>query len=68
MARPRKTTEETWYDCFADWEYADQAAALKVLEALHRQKRRNDRNIETAPESGISDSFEQFKHGSSERR
>ena len=37
MARPRKGTEEVWYDTFMEWSAEDQAAALKVLEALHRQ-------------------------------
>lgn len=37
MSRPRKGTEQTWYDTFMEWSADDQAAALKVLEALHRQ-------------------------------
>jgi len=55
MARPRRGTEETFYDTFADWEPEDQAAALKVLEALHRQKVRESRRrggepLELTPE------------------
>jgi len=40
MARRVRTVEETWYDLFADWDAEDQAAALRVLAALHRQKQR----------------------------
>jgi hypothetical protein len=36
MARPRRGTEEVFYDTFSDWDEADRAAALKVLETLHR--------------------------------
>lgn len=51
MARPRKGTEETFFDTFADWELADQAAALKVMEALHRQKLREERRNGTEAET-----------------
>lgn len=34
--RARKDIEAQWYDAFARWSHADRAAALKVLEALHR--------------------------------
>lgn len=36
MARPRRSTEETWYDEFSSWDELDRAAALKVLTHLHR--------------------------------
>ena len=46
--------EGRWYDVFADWTAADQAAALKVLEALHRQKLREERaRLEAAHDAGI---------------
>ena len=41
--RPRRGTEQVFFDTFADWTAADQAAALKVLEALHRQTERAER-------------------------
>ena len=41
MARPRKGTEEVFFDTFADWPADDQAAALRVLEQIHRQTKRN---------------------------
>lgn len=44
MARPRKGTEETWFDTFAEWDEADRAAALKVLDHLHRALIRAARN------------------------
>jgi hypothetical protein len=40
MSRPRRGTEQVWYDLFMDWDLTDQAVALKMLEELHRQKRR----------------------------
>ena len=40
MARPRKGTEEVFYDTFADWDAEDQRAALKVLEQIHRMTTR----------------------------
>ena len=47
MARPKRTTEQEWYDIFADADSADQDAMMRVLAELHRQKRRgkvgNDR-------------------------
>ncbi len=36
MPRPRKGTEEVFYDTFADFDLIDQAAALKVMQAIHR--------------------------------
>jgi hypothetical protein len=46
MGRPRKAPEDIWFDLFADWSADDQAAALKILAALHRQKLRS---VKTAP-------------------
>ena len=50
MARPRKTTEETWYDTFSSWELEDQAIALKVLDQIHRIAEREKRK--RGPEEG----------------
>ena len=36
MPRPRRTTGEAFYDVFADFTLEDQAAALKILEQIHR--------------------------------
>lgn len=36
MARPRRATIEVWYDIFSDMPIDDQAAALKILEQVHR--------------------------------
>ncbi len=36
MARPRRNTAEAFYDVFADFDIDDQAAALKILEQVHR--------------------------------
>lgn len=66
MPRPRRGTEEVFYDTFADWTAADQASALKVLEALHRQKVREERRSPVAEgiivtplfEGGKEDPFE----------
>lgn len=41
MSKPRRGTAEVFYDTFADWDVADQAQSLKVLEGIHRQANRN---------------------------
>ena len=43
MPRPKKSIEDTWYDCFNAWDADDQRAALKVLEQLHRVKLREEK-------------------------
>lgn len=43
MGRPRKPTEEVWFDQFTDMSAEEQSAAIKILEALHRQKLRTKR-------------------------
>jgi hypothetical protein len=40
MAKPRRTTEQEWFNVFMNWPLADQAAALVMLAELHRQARR----------------------------
>jgi hypothetical protein len=37
MARPRAINEDNWYDIFSDWDLEDQAAAIRVLQQIHRQ-------------------------------
>ena len=37
--RPR-TAEQEFYDIFADMDAADQAAALRIMTEIHRQRRR----------------------------
>jgi hypothetical protein len=51
MSRRRnRTIESEWYDVFADWELADQEAALRTLTELHRQAvRQAQRKREDAP-------------------
>ena len=36
MARPKRTTEEEWYDVFASWDETDQDVAIRVLEQMRR--------------------------------
>ena len=40
MARPRRSTEESFYDVFSDFDVEDQAIALIVLEQIHRLAKR----------------------------
>jgi hypothetical protein len=40
VARPRAINEDNWYDIFGDWDLEDQAAAIKVLQQIHRQLKR----------------------------
>ena len=52
MARPRRSTAEAFYDVFADFPLEDQAAALKILEQVHRlavRESKRERTPETAP-------------------
>jgi len=64
MARRARSAEEIWYDLFTDWDVNHQAAALWVLAALHRQKKR-ERDLKAgqmAPESvagGLNDLSEE---------
>lgn len=43
MARPKRTTEEEWYDVFASWDETDQDVAIRVLEQMRRQARRRSK-------------------------
>ena len=36
MPKPNRKTAEAFYDVFADFTLEDQAAALKILEQVHR--------------------------------
>lgn len=49
MPRPRKGTEEVFYDTFSDWPEDDRAAALRVLEAIHRTLCRQSRRVNDKP-------------------
>lgn len=43
MPRPRKGTEQVFFDTFADWPFEDQKHALAILQELHRQTERKER-------------------------
>jgi hypothetical protein len=43
MARPSRKTAEAFYDVFADMAIEDQAAALRILEQVHRLAVRESR-------------------------
>lgn len=47
MARPRRSTEEEFYDIFASWPTDDQAIALRVMEQIHRIAKRAAKKSET---------------------
>ena len=40
MGRPRRTTEQEWYDVFVDADVSEQVIMLRMLEEFHRQPRR----------------------------
>lgn len=40
MAKPTRKTAESFFDVFADMPVEDQAAALKILEQVHRLAQR----------------------------
>ena len=41
MGRPRRTTEQEWYDVFVDADLSEQVIMLRMLEEFHRQARRS---------------------------
>jgi hypothetical protein len=49
LAKPRRTTSEAFYDVFADMPLEDQAAALKILEQVHRLAQREKKPQQQAP-------------------
>lgn len=54
MPRPRKGTAEVFYDTFSDFPLEDQAAALKILEQVHRLAKRDvARKNGTAPDAQL---------------
>ena len=58
MGRPRRTTEQEWYDVFDDADVSEQVIMLRMLEEFHRQARRGKigKQLEqTAAESAESE-------------
>ena len=53
MAKPRRSTSEAFYDVFADMPLDDQAAALRILEQVHRlaKREKNGKPAEPAQSS-----------------
>lgn len=49
MSRPRRSTAEAFYDVFADFTIEDQAAALKILEQVHRLAIREAKRLPAPP-------------------
>lgn len=62
MARPKKipAMEDQFYDVFSDWTVEDQAQALKVLNALHRQAQKANA---PAPQSKPDEADDKFARG-----
>ncbi len=54
MARPNRKSQEFWFDTFADFPLDEQAAALKILEQVHRLALRETKQAkaETKPPKG----------------
>jgi hypothetical protein len=54
--RPRKSTEDTWYDVFSGWSLEDQKVAVRVLSRLilEREREENRRARRTAEESATA--------------
>lgn len=55
MPRPRRATAEAFYDVFADFTIEDQAAALKILEQVHRLRIRETTKRQPAPATVASE-------------
>lgn len=66
MARPRKGTEEVWYDTFAEWSEEDRTAALKVVTILHRQLVREARRAMTFGGQAAAQEPQQHENGAAE--
>lgn len=58
MPRPTRKTAESFYDVFADMPLDEQAAALKILEQVHRLASRDakrEKPAKAASESLLAD-------------
>jgi hypothetical protein len=43
MPRPRKSTEESFYDVFSSWPLSEQKIALRVMERLVIEREKEER-------------------------
>lgn len=50
MSKVRRSTEQEFFDVFADWKPDDQEAALRVMSEIHRQGVRQAKRRPTTPE------------------
>ena len=50
MARPNRNSKEGWFDLFADFPIDEQAAALRILEQVHRLAVRESKRNSKQPE------------------
>ena len=50
MSKARRSTEEEFFDLFADWKPDDQKSALRVMSEIHRQAARLAKRKPTTPE------------------
>jgi hypothetical protein len=57
MARPNRKSAEFFYDTFADFSIEDQAAALKILEQVHRLAVRESKRVRVI-DNGINDGLD----------
>ncbi len=57
MARPNRNSAEFFYNTFADFSIEDQAAALKILEQVHRLAVRESRRVRVI-DNGINDGLD----------
>jgi hypothetical protein len=53
LARPKRSTEEEFYDVFSAWPTDDQAIALRVMEQIHRQAKRTKTLAVVTPRQDI---------------
>ncbi len=58
MARPNRKSAEFFYDTFADFSIEDQAAALKILEQVHRLAVRESKRPARIVVNGIDDGLD----------
>jgi hypothetical protein len=61
MSKARRSTEQEFFDVFADWKPDDQERALRVMSEIHRQAVRlaKRRPAQSTPEAPAQQQLEQ---------
>ena len=65
MSKARRSTEQEFFDVFADWKPDDQERALRVMGEIHRQavRQAKRRPAQSTPEAPAQQQLEQQPTG-----